>query len=222
MRPVVFANGEIYHIYNRGIEKRPTFTDKRELDRAILALDYYRFFKPQLRLSKALVLIKEEKAKFFSNLREKGEKQAEITTYCLMPNHFHFLLKQTLTDGITKFISNFTNSFTKYFNTKHEGRVGPLFQGNFKAIHIEDEKQFLQVHRYIHINPAVSLIVKEKELLNYQWSSLPEYLVMNTNNICSKELVISNFGSLEDYKIFIYNRIDFAKKLEQIKHLILE
>lgn len=222
MRPAILANDEIYHIFNRGIDKRPTFTDKREFTRAVVTLDFYRFVNPIMRLSKALVLNKEEKTNLFSDLREKGKKQVDIISYCLMPNHIHFLLKQLLDGGITRFMSNFTNSYTRYFNTKHERRAGPLFQGTFKAVHIEDDEQLLQVHRYIHINPSVSFIVTEKDLINYHWSSLPEYSGKVNYDICSKELIMSNFSSLKNYNKFIFSRIDYAKKLKKIKHLIIE
>jgi len=222
MRPAILANDEIYHVFNRGIDKKPTFTDKREFDRAVLTLFYYRFFNPKPRLSQALLLNKDEKAKLFKELLDKSKKQVEILTYCFMPNHFHFLLKQILDKGIVKFISNFTNSYTRYFNTKHQRRIGPLFQGKFKRVHIEDDKQLLQVHRYIHINPAVSLIVKEEDLEYYRWSSLPEYLGKHRSEICQKELIINNFNSLKSYKKFIFDQIDYAKKIDKIKHLVLE
>lgn len=64
-RKTVFANDEVYHVFNRGIEKRPTFTNKKEFDRATLTLDYYRFKNPPLRLSKALQLSQVERQKFF-------------------------------------------------------------------------------------------------------------------------------------------------------------
>ena len=221
MRKTIFANSEVYHVFNRGVEKRPTFTDKRELDRAILTLDYYRFITPLLRLSKVLLLNKEERFGFLSGLRKKDKKHVKVLSFCLMPNHFHFLLRQELDKGIQRFVSNFTNSYTRYFNTKHK-RVGPLFQGIFKAVHIEDDEQLLHVHRYIQINPTVSFVVEEEELENYQWCSLPEYLGKTKEEICEKGLVMANFSSLTKYKKFIFDQIDYARKLEQIKHLTLE
>lgn len=219
---MLFANGEIYHIFNRGIEKRPTFTDKREFERALLTINYYRFANLPVRLSQALLLGKKEREELFSTLSKKFEKLVEVICFCLMPNHFHFLLRQEIQGGVSKFLSNFANSYTRYFNTKNEGRIGSLFQGIFKSVRMEDEDQFLHVNRYIHINPSVSYMVKKEELESYQWSSLPEYLELSGDGICEKELVLSFFRSKGAYRKFLFDQIDYAKSLDKIKHLLLE
>lgn len=221
MRSVVFANNEVYHVYNRAVEKRPVFTDKREYQRSILALDYYRFQKPAYSLAKALQLEKDQRIDFLSKLKKEGKKLAEIVSYCLMPNHFHLLLKQKETGGISKYINNFANSYTRYFNVKHS-RNGPLFQGVFKAVRMEDEEQLLHVSRYIHLNPVTSYLVKEEDLEKYLWSSLPEYLGLRSEEICDKEIILSNFASKESYRKFVYDQIDYAKKIEAIKHLVYD
>lgn len=219
-RKVVFAQNEVYHVFNRGVEKRPTFTDKRELDRGILTLDFYRFANLPLKLSRFLNLSEIERSKLAHTI-ESLEKVVEIVCYCIMPNHFHFLLKQKIEGGISVFMANFTNSYTKYFNTKHE-RVGPLFQGLFKAVHIESDEQLIHVSRYIHLNPVTSFLIKLEELKNYQWSSYPEYIGLSSKNIANPELVLNLFPSREKYKQFVLDQADYARKLEQIKHLILE
>ena len=221
MRKIVFANNEIYHILNRSIEQRPIFTNKREYNRALITLNFYRFKNPPLRLSKALLLENQKREEFFQGFKQESTKLVEIISYCLIPNHFHFLLKQKANNGIPKFASNFTNSYTRYFNTKHK-RIGPLFQGIFKAIWIENDEQLIHVSRYIHLNPVVSFIVKEEHLDTYPWSSLPEYLGSQKEKICDKEIILGLFPSKEKYRKFIHDQIDYAKKLEAIKHLILE
>ena len=179
-RKVVFANGEYYHIFNRGVEKRPTFTTKYEFLRAVDSINFYRFGNLPIRYSKYLSLDKNKKAEFLKNLNDK-ELQVEIVAYCLMGNHFHLLLKQLKENGIVKFMAKFTNSYTKYFNTKHE-RVGPLFQGVFKAVHIESDEQLLHLSRYVHLNPVTNFKIKADELGSYQWSSYPQYLGYNKNH----------------------------------------
>lgn len=220
MRKVVFANDEIYHVFNCGVERRPVFTLKKNYERAVAALDFYRFKNLPLRLANALVLEKETKENFFTNLR-KQPKLAEIICYCLMPNHFHFLVKQKSQNGIPKFLSDFTNSYTRYFNTRNK-RIGPLFQGIFKAVRIEKDEQLIHVSRYIHLNPVVSLIIKEEELDTYPWSSFPGYLNPETGGICSPKIILSFFSSPKDYRKFVHNQIDYAKKLEKIKHLAFD
>jgi putative transposase len=139
-----------------------------------------------------------------------------------MPNHFHILLRQRENNGISKFVSDFANSYTRYFNTRQDKRLGALFEGRFKSVHIEDENQLLHVHRYIHINPAVSYIVKSDDLENYRWSSLPEYMDIVKDDICEKQTILSNFSSVENYKSFIFDQIDYARHLKNVKHLLLD
>lgn len=101
-----------------------------------------------------------------------------------MPNHFHFLLKPAREDGVTRFISDISNSYTRYFNTKNE-RIGVLFQGTFKAKEITSEESLLQVSRYIHLNPVVTKTNRDKaeapnaELKpeNYPFSSYRNWVV---------------------------------------------
>ena len=220
-RKVVFVNDEIYHVFNRGVEKRPTFINKWELKRAILTLDYYRFAKLPIKLSKFLILPNSDQTKLLESIKKDCEKLVEIICFCLMPNHFHFLLKQKVDKGIPIFISNFTNSYTKYFNTRNE-RVGPLFQGIFKAVRIESEEQLIHVSRYIHLNPVSSFLIKPEDLENYEWSSYPEYLDLMNRSIVDKEIVVGLFSSLEKYKKFVLDQVDYARTLEKIKHMALE
>ena len=154
-------------------------------------------------------------------MEREANKLVEILCFCLMPNHFHFLLKQLKDNGISIFISKFANSYAKYFNTKHE-RVGPLFQGRFKAVHIENDEQLVHVSRYIHLNPVVSSLIEEAALKDYVWSSYPEYLKLINSQITDKELVMSFFKTEDKYKQFVLNQADYGKNLEQIKHLTLE
>lgn len=221
MRRVIFAADEIYHVFNRSIEQKPIFTNKREYSRAIIALDFYRFQNPSLRLSKVLLLEKEKREEFFLKLKQKGKKLVEIVSYCLMPNHFHFLLKQKVNGGISKFVSQFSNSYTRYFNTRRK-RIGPLFQGIFKAVRIENDEQLVHVSRYIHLNPVVSFVIKEKDLDVHPWSSLPEFLGNQGRGICDKRIVLDLFSSKEKYREFVHDQVDYARKLEVIKHLALE
>ena len=220
-RKVIFANDEIYHVFNRGVEKRPTFTDKRELKRAIQTINYYRYANLPFKLSKFLSLPESEKMKLLQNIETVYAKLVEIICYCLMPNHFHLLLKQKQDNGVSKFIANFTNSYTKYFNSKHE-RIGPLFQGIFGAVHIESDEQLLHVSRYIYLNPISSFLIKPEDLENYPWSSYPEYLDITSEHITAKEIILDFFPLKEKYKQFVLDQADYAQKLEQIKHLTLE
>ncbi|OIP57688.1 MAG: hypothetical protein AUK12_03200 [Candidatus Levybacteria bacterium CG2_30_37_29] len=143
----------------------------------------------------------------------------DIISYCFMPNHFHFLLKQVRDGGISEFISKISNSYTKYFNIKND-RIGPLLQGDFKAVHIESNEQLLHVGRYIHLNPVIGFVTKDLEL--YKWSSYPEYIDLIKDSICEKEIILSQFETKNDYKQFVLNHVDYAQKHDQVKHLLLD
>ena len=208
-RAVPFVNGEYYHVFNRGVAKMPIFNSVFDYKHFISTLLYYRVEGPKPRFS------------FFRkkpiNL-ENNEKIVSIICYCLMPNHFHFLLRQEKENGITEFISKVSNSYTKYFNIKNE-RIGPLFQGEFKSVHVDSNEQLLHLSRYIHLNPLIGYVTKE--LHSYRWSSYTEYLGL-ARGICSKDEVFEQFKSVKDYERFILDQVDYARALEFIKHNLLD
>lgn len=214
--------GCFYHILNRGISLQPTFKTQKDFWRGVELLRYYQNQKPPLRYSYFIMLSRGKREVILKNFAKGKLFLAEILAYCLMPNHFHFILKQLKDDGISKFMSNFTNSYTRYFNTKNK-RNGPLFQGKFKAVRIESDEQLLHLSRYIHLNPYSSYVVKTLgELKNYQFSSLPEYLGDSSKGFCNKEIILDEFGGLESYQKFVFDRADYQRRLEEIKHLALE
>jgi REP-associated tyrosine transposase len=219
-RKVVFANGEIYHVFNRGIEKRTTFINQRELKRAVETMQYYRFTNLPLRFSHFLQLDNEMKSSYLKRINAFN-KTVDIVTYCFMPNHFHFLLRQVTNNGISEFISKFTNSYTKYFNTKHK-RIGPLFQGSFKAVHMEDDNQLIHVSRYIHLNPVSAFLIDSKHLHNYFWSSYPYYVDSTSSDFIDKETILNFYPNIQHYKQFIFDQADYARTLANQKHLLLE
>jgi putative transposase len=146
----------------------------------------------------------------------------EVLSFCLMPNHFHFLLRQTALDGIKKFTSNFQNSYSKYFNIKRK-RTGSLFQSMFKGVRIEDDEQLLHVCRYIHLNPTSSFIVPEEKLEEYPWFSYLDYIYeKKLHDFITTNLVLNQFKDRESYKNFVIDQIDYQRQLDLIKHLILE
>lgn len=207
------ANGEYYHIFNRGSEKRDIFSQTRDFKRFAQTFYYYQFTGPKISFSKFA------KSDLNSFKPHNDKKLVEIICYCLMPNHFHFLVKQLKDNGISIFLSQLSNSYTKYFNTKYN-RVGPLLQGAFKAVLIENDEQLLHVSRYIHLNPVVSGIVKNLD--EYLWSSYKEYTQSTVDKICFKEEILNFFPSQEKYKEFMEDQIEYGEILESIRHQLLD
>lgn len=202
---------QVYHIFNRGVAKLPIFTDKRNYNRFLETIYYYQYQGPKPRFSQL--------NRFKDSNFEKNKKIVEVLCYCLMPNHYHFLLKQLQENGISEFVNKISNSYTKYFNTKHN-RVGPLLQGQFKAVRIEYDEQLIHVSRYIHLNPIVSFLVKN--LNDYPWSSYQSYIGSYPDKICSKELVLGMFKSPQKYEQFVLDQLEYAQNLEKIKHLLID
>ncbi len=205
-----FVNGQFYHIYNRGVEKRDIFEKKWDYSRLIKTIRYYQLLGPKPKLSRFLM------GSIFKP--DTNKKVVDIICYCLMPNHFHFLIKQLKAGGITEFISKISNSYTKYFNTKYN-RIGPLLQGEFKAVLIKSDEQLIHISRYIHLNPIASFLVKDLNL--YSWSSYKEY-IEDTNGICNKKDILSFFKSPKGYEKFVLDQVDYAQQLEIIKHQLLD
>lgn len=220
-RFIPFVTNEIYHIYNQGLDKRPTFTDQRQYVRALETIHFYQY-KTNLKLSTFLKLPKSEKESFTASHLKKENKHICILSFCLMPNHFHLLVKQLHEGGISRFASNFQNSYTKYFNTKHE-RKGSLFLDQFKAVRMETDEQFIHVSRYIHLNPYSSYITKSlEETQIYPWSSFREYVQPSPFDISDKEILFSFFKTPNSYKNFVLDNASYQRELDKIKHLIFE
>lgn len=218
-RRFVLANNEIYHVFNRSIARAEIFSSKNNLRKAFEVLDYYRF--PQtLRLSKFKSLNLELKGQYLDTLKE-AKPLVEIFVFAFMPNHFHFLLKQLQDKGISKFISNFQNSFAKIFNLKND-RNGALFQNAFKAKRIETDEQFKHVSRYIHLNPVTSYLIEFNKLVNYEWTSFLAYATEQEIPFINNEFLLSMFASKDNYIKFVSDQVGYQRRLALIKDLILE
>ncbi len=147
-RNTAFAEGEWYHCYNRGIEKRDTFADVR---------DYHRFLELLYLANDASPLRREDigDRKFEEVLRiPRGKKLVAIGAFCLMPNHFHLVLKEVAEGGITAFMRKMGTAYTMYFNARHE-RAGNLFLKPFRSRHVSTDRYFQHLINYVHCNPAV-------------------------------------------------------------------
>lgn len=195
-----FITGCYYHLYNRGVEKRKVFLDKFDHLRFLETINFYRYTPVPMKLSDfRRGVIKWKKI-------EQQEELVRIYCYCLMPNHVHLLVQQLRDNGITDFIRKTFNSFTKFFNTKYE-RVGPLFQGPFKAKLIEDEEYLLQLTKYIHKNPqGLEFPHGVWEANSYPYSSYRNYVSGEPHPFCNTNLILSYFSKTNpnlSYQAFV-------------------
>ncbi|MBN1262901.1 MAG: transposase [Candidatus Pacebacteria bacterium] len=219
---IPLVTGEFYHVFNRGVAFQPIFLSTRDYKRMLKVIDFYRRSDFPLRYSKFLLLPKKERQLLWEKVEEKQNYLVKIIAFCLMPNHFHFLLKQEREDGIKEFISQIANSYTKYFNTKRK-RIGPLFQGRFKAVRVETEAQLLHLSRYIHLNPFSAYLLKDRnQLTEYPYSSFPEYLGKKELGLCDQGVILDRSRNRNDYRKFVLDQADYQRRLEEIKHLFME
>ena len=226
MRKTKFSNDNYYHIYNRGTDKRQIFLDNSDYARFIHYLYEFNDKKFDRNISRK---IERGSASFIQGPRAY---LWEIVAFCLMPNHFHLILKQLKDDGIAQFMQKIGTGYTMFFNNKNQ-RSGGLFQGRFKAISIENDEYLMHLSRYVHLNP-VELIesgwkvggIKDwggvGELLGgYRWSSYLDYTgIKNFPSLINKEIVMSYFKDGVGYASFINNWL--GKDLEYIKQSVLE
>jgi putative transposase len=220
-QPRFFDSILYYHIYNRGVEKRTIFKTERDYQRFLDILRFY-IHDQKIAFTTFERLKKEEKTNYFKLNPETPEKRrVHIICHCLMPNHFHFLLKGVRYNGITLFISDISNSHTRYFNLKHK-RVGRLFQGTFKSKEIVGEESLLQVSRYIHLNPVISKLTERPE--NQSYNSYKNWIGQGDSSLLNQDLIntwTEKVKGPEGYKKFVESKIDEDPK-RGIENLVLE
>lgn len=213
LRKTILATGEVYHILNRSVQKLPIFQGKRECNFFLEAMEYYLQVEPPVKFS----LYKTNKDRF--SIKKDDNFLVSVIAYCLMPNHFHLILKQLAEEGIKKYIQRLTNSFAHYYSKKYESS-GHLFGGNFKAVHVGSDEQLWHLSRYLHLNPVSGYLVENPE--DYPFSSYGIYLGEKKSNFVDPSLVMENFSSPGKYKSFVEDRKDYQRVLEEIKRLTLE
>lgn len=206
-----FEENSYWHVFNRGVDKRKIFLDE----------DDFKIFKYYLYiyLSPIDAILKIYPQLPLRVQRNNLNDQADLIAYCLMPNHFHFLLGQKSKTAISKLMKQVSNAYTRFFNAKYD-RVGSMMQGRFKAVRIKTDEQLVHVSRYIHLNPVSANLVKD--LRYYKWSSYNGYINNLEDSFCKNDLIMKLFNSKNDYETFVLNQVDYSKKLESIKHLTID
>ncbi len=194
-----FAAESIYHVYNRGVERRMIFMDVQ---------DYYVFLNRLRQLLddpetlKADMPDRKERLKSFYG-------EVELLAFCLMPNHFHLLIYQHTENAIAEFMRALSTSYTMYFNKRYE-RVGSLFQGRYKARLVDSEPYWQHISRYIHLNPEAL----GRDCTQYEYSSLHLYSTPNIGWL-RPEKVLAEYKSLEEYLTFVNDASGHLDSLHQ-------
>jgi putative transposase len=197
IRKIQFIEGEFYHIYNRGNSKQKIFHDKNDYERFVNLL----FLSNTSNSFNSYNLFKDGHLYDF----DRDETLVDIGAYCLMPNHFHVLVKAKMEGGISKFMQKLTTAYVMYYNQKYE-RTGSLFEGKFKSQYLGDDRYLKYIFSYIHLNPVKLIEPKWKELglkdknkaisflIEYKYSSYLDY-----KKTSREQTVIINRKSFPDY-----------------------
>jgi len=197
MRKVNLAVGEIYHIFNRGVDKRIIFNDQKDLERFFLSMVSFNSVEPVGSLYEQ------------SFQKDKIKKPlVNFIAYNLLPNHFHFILEQVSEGGISEFMKRLQGGYTWYFNKKHK-RSGSLFQGTFKSKHIDSNEYLLHLSAYINLNDKLGGLAAKLGKSSWQ-----EYISLDKSfsKICvKKDIVLDQFDSKKDYEKFSLSSLEDIK-----------
>lgn len=213
MRKYSFKSGCFFHVFNKSIANYSILKDLNNSQRFVDILDYYNNLEVKPSFSTYLKANLEFKNQI---LIPRSTAKIKFITYCIMPDHYHLLIKILCDYTLSKYINDVENSFTRFFNIKFE-RKGPLWQSSFKAVKIKTNEQLLHVSRYVHINPTTSNLVTKPE----------DWVFSSYRNFISTKETLKNIYEIsirrsDAYKKFVDNRINYQKSLKIIKKLLIE
>lgn len=184
----IYFPGGVYHIYNRGVGKGDVYRDDQD----------YQSFLFRLLIILGLVPPPKRTTKGGLQIKPIGIGKFEIFSYCLMPNHFHFLIRQIAEISPEVLFRKLLTSYVRYFNLKYD-RVGHLFQDNFKYKPVLEDQYLLHLSAYIHNNP--------QHPLSWAYSSLPHFLHISNNLLISDNVLL---GMLHDMGSTYQNFFEYA------------
>ena len=188
-RKIKFLTGQIYHLYNRGVNRQPIFFRDENWGYFIKRLRHY--FQPDV---------------------------ADILAYCLMPTHYHLMVTLKTDDFSARVMQPFSVSYTKAIN-RQQDRVGPLFQGPFRAAWVDEDSYLLHLSRYIHLNPVAAGLAARPE--DWAFSSYRDYVGLRDGALpVTDEILLSQFPSRQAYREFVESYCEQENQV--ITHLLLD
>ncbi len=210
MRKFSPTNDELYHIVNRGTEKRDIFLSKNDYERFIVNAILFNTIKQNS--------VKNLSRYDISSACQKipDDPLVKIHAFALMPNHFHLVIEQVVDNGIARFMHKLEMGYSKYFNKLYT-RNGNLFQGNYRISHIDNDAYRLYVPLYVHLN-ALELLDSERHwkergiknktnalnfLKKYPWSSLVEYLKIRSYPFVSRDILDELYKNPKEWETAI-------------------
>ncbi|MFC1627395.1 transposase [Patescibacteria group bacterium] len=180
-----------YHVYNRGVAKQKIYLDEDDYKKFI---GYLKLYLTYFNLQGSTLKVPP------SRMLKNHTDEVKLISYCLMPNHFHLLLFQENIDSINYFMRSLGTKYAMHFNRRYK-RVGPLFQGTYKAVEIETENQLIYLSRYIHRNP-IDILPTGINLEGYKYSSYGNYLGLFEQSWVKPDNILDYFKR-SSYKEFV-------------------
>ena len=209
MRKIQLANGENYHVYNRGVDKRKLFLEKKDLERFFQSMGEFNSTEP----------IGSIYENTFTEKKLRGTPLVNFIAYCVNPNHFHFILRQIADRGIEKFMHRLGTGYTMYFNNKNK-RSGSLFQGKFKAVHVDSNEYLLHLTAYVNLNYKVHRLGGSASK-----SSWNEYM-SRKDSFCDKDIILNQFNDISEYKVFaessLNSILEGKQRSQEMEAMLLE
>lgn len=220
-RKIQLAEGQVYHVFNRSIAHFQIFNEKYDSQRMLHLFKYFQVKDPPMKFSyfNKLDLVKQNGFYNYLESLNKGKLNiVQIIAYSTMPTHIHLILKQLEPNGISLFMSNVLNSYSRYFNTKHK-RKGPLWESKFQNVLVDTDEQLLHLTRYLHLNAVTAKLVEHPQ--DWEFSSYNEYISKDTDHpLCDFHDLLTIVP--KEYKKFVNDRIGYQRELSIIKKYLID
>jgi putative transposase len=206
--PSTFIKNVYYHVFNKSIDDLAIFHDSEHIRYFLAALDYYQSPPtPGLRLSKA----KSKKVYRPKPIVRGGNQPLQVLTYCVMPTHYHLIVRVEHQSELFRYINTIENCYTRYFNQK-KNRKGTAWIGPYKRVPIGSGRSFIHVMRYIHLNPVTAYLVDTPE--DWSYSSYRYYMRDPQAFKVASEMSIKTPLALHK---FTQSNIGYQRKLSSVQ-----
>ncbi|MBP9686907.1 MAG: transposase [Candidatus Doudnabacteria bacterium] len=203
-----FSQGCYAHVFNRGNAKLDIFYDDED----------YRYFLYRLKEQlHGRLMPASGSGRYVRQLLPPHS--FTLLAYCLMPNHFHLIIRQDVSIPVSRLVHRVCTSYSKYFNKKYN-RIGHVFQDQFKSVEVTSDEQLWWLSAYVHTNPVVGALVQKPE--EYTWSSYQDYAGMRFGILCDTGIVLSRFRTFFDYEKFVHASAGFIRSRKELKDLLLD
>ena len=206
-----------YHIYSRSIAGYMIFNEPADFYRIMELFDLYHYIDFNYRYSRFCELESVLQNQILKNVKALSGNLVDIIAYCVMPTHIHLILRQDVDDGISKFMGKILNSYSRYFNIRHN-RLGPLWESKFKDVLVETDDQLLHVTRYFHLNATSAGLVKKPE--DWFYSSYGEYLETTKDGFCQFRPLFD--FTMAQYREFVNDQKSYQRELSIIKKFLID